>query len=373
MLIDFVRFEGEKSAYDRDVVTSKLQLERNLPPLEETVEVKETLCTPYLSRALTTQVLIEQGANKISYYLEALASYYHANISGKTCIIHLDRHTTGVIPIQDQVQWKLVKSIPYGHEDAIELMLRLMVLKYPTFPIVMPKQDAEELVEQCQVALDYDAKMREYSVTQKDTFIKEYSYTPIEPLSEEEVAMQKQKQMDNRIRLRQMNLEKRKQKLFGLKSVFQQMTEFMALLNDSKKADRTKLLKENNYTSIDDVEERLKELEIQMGKLETSIKKSEDASSAMDIDGVEVKDELSEEYLDELRQKYLLLTKQIQQKSLDTSRRNASSSNRMKEMAKIIEISNRETDIGDNFGMQDSDWNVYHDIVLLIYVDHPKR
>ena len=367
-----------RSAFDRDFLTSHGAFDTALEyiftklEIEEApvIAISETFCNPYSCRALSNEVLFEgYTIPKVSYYVDSLAAFQEFRYkSNKSVLIDLGNYSTRVISLEKQSTgyrpvFDATKTIPFGKSDAIEMLLKCLQLKYPSFPLVVPKSDAEELFTHCKVALDYDLLLKQLvhpTELKKQTIVKQYPYVPQEPLTQEEIDSQKGRQEANRKRLKDMNLAKRKEKLESFRHQAIELNVFLEKLNNLKKSERLQLLNENNYKSVDDVEEFIKTVDIQIGKLEASVFKSE---SAMDADQVEtVKDELPEDYLEELRNRRKLLLEQLETRKLDTTRRSASSNNRMRNMARIIDESNKETPVGDNFGMLDSDWNVYHQI-----------
>eukprot|EP00834_Sanchytrium_tribonematis_P000677 NODE_13_length_54415_cov_0.522424.p11 type:complete len:437 gc:universal NODE_13_length_54415_cov_0.522424:36241-34931(-) len=381
-----------RSAFDREFLTSHGAFDNALEYIftnldladAPSIAISEALCVPYGCRSISNEILFEcYNIPKVSYFVDSLAAFYaFSKKSSKSVLIDFGNLSTRVLAINStknsfSVDFEASKTIPFGKNDAVDLLLKTLQLKYPSFPIVMPKFDAEDMfLRQATVAENYDDILRELAIPsnlKNHNFTKQYPFHAEESLTEEEILAQKDKQNANRKRLREMNLNKRREKLENFRMQHMQLTNFLETLNNLKKSERLRLLKENNYKTVDDVEEFAKGVEIQIEKLEASVAKTENLMNAMDVDQADneaSKDEISEEYIEELKLRRKLLLDQLEVRKLDTTRRSASSNNRMREMAKIIDQSNKEPSVGDNFGMNDADWNVYHDIVYLTNLEN---
>eukprot|EP00835_Amoeboradix_gromovi_P003868 NODE_273_length_12179_cov_0.492632.p3 type:complete len:427 gc:universal NODE_273_length_12179_cov_0.492632:6738-8018(+) len=378
-----------RSAFDRDFLTSHGALDNSLDYIFSHLKLKEppkiamseTFCNPYSCRNISNEVLFECfNIPKVSYFVDTLTSFNEfENKPLNSVVIDLGNFSTRVVGMRKEKNYhmpvyEVSKCIPFGKSDAVDTLMKLLQLKYPNFPIVVQQFEAQSMFEKhSEVAMDYNAVLKDMADPKnlsKYNVTKQYPFLPEESLTEEEILYTKEKQMANRKRLREMNLAKRIEKLESFRNTFADLRKFMEKLNGLKKSERMKLLKENNYKSFDDVEEFSRSVEMQIAKLEISVAKSEELMIAMDVDNAvneASKDELSEEYMEELKSRRKLLLGQLEVRKLDTTRRSASSNNRMRGMARIIDESNKETPIGDNFGMVDSDWNVYHDIVSSLF------
>ena len=365
-----------RSAFDRDFLTSHgafdnsieyifQQLDVQEPPSK--IAISETFCNPYACRAISSEVLFEcYNIPMISYYVDTFTSYHHfSNKAAKSVVIDLGYSSTRVLAMQNnKCIYDISKCIPYGKNDCVELCMTLTHLKYPHLQI--PRIDAESIIDNdLLVAKDYDAVLKELaSKSNKYNIYKQYPYNMEEPLTNEEIVNQKQRQQANRQRLIDMNLNKRKEKLEATRNQFLELNAFLDKLNNCKKSERLIMLKEQNYKSVDDIEEFIKTVEINIQRLEASIEKSENKMADME-DVQEEADVLDASYLQELINKRQLILQELETRKLDTTRRSTTSNSRMRGQAQIIDDSNKETAMsGDDFGMRDSDWNVYHDLVF---------
>ncbi|KAK0541302.1 Nuclear actin-protein involved in chromatin remodeling [Tilletia horrida] len=109
----------------------------------------ETLCNPAYSRAQMNEMLFEcYGAPAVAYGLDALFSAY-ANDVQDGLVVSSGRASTLVIPLVDRKA--LVgnsKRLNWGGHLATEYLLRLVQLKYPSFPLRVSSTQAAWMLEQ---------------------------------------------------------------------------------------------------------------------------------------------------------------------------------------------------------------------------------
>jgi actin-related protein 5 len=99
------------------------------------------------------------SAPSISYGVDALFSY-RQNVSGNNSsglVISSGNHATHVIPvIEGRGILSQAKRLQWGGTQAVEYMLKLLQLKYPSFPSKLTLLQSQTLVwDHCYVAQDY--------------------------------------------------------------------------------------------------------------------------------------------------------------------------------------------------------------------------
>ena|SRR5271170_2119442 len=103
------------------------------------------------------------SAPSVSYGIDALFSYHqNINISNSTgLVVSSGNHATHIIPvIQGRGILSQAKRLQWGGTQAIELMLKLLQLKYPAFPSKLTLLQAQPLLwDHCYVAQDYAAEV----------------------------------------------------------------------------------------------------------------------------------------------------------------------------------------------------------------------
>jgi actin-related protein 5 len=104
------------------------------------------------------------SAPSISYGIDALFSYrQNVNTPNSTgLVISSGNHATHVIPVLDgRGILSQAKRLQWGGTQAVEFMLKLLQLKYPSFPSKLNLLQAQSLVwDHCYVAQDYGSELR---------------------------------------------------------------------------------------------------------------------------------------------------------------------------------------------------------------------
>lgn len=173
----------------------------------------------------------------VAYGIDSLFSYY---ANGGTAddggiIISGGNTSTHIIPtIGGKGVLSRTKRLSYGGTQSAEYMLKLMQLKYPTFPTKMSQSQAQELVNRYSfVSPDYQATLK--SIENKETFndidrIIQFPFTApvIEEKSFEELERQAAKREENSRRLREAAAKSRLEKLVARE---QQLEAFTNLKN----------------------------------------------------------------------------------------------------------------------------------------------
>ena len=99
------------------------------------------------------------SAPTVSFGIDALFSYrQNVNTSTSTgLVISAGNHATHVIPVLDgRGILSQAKRLQWGATQAVELLQKLLQLKYPTFPSKLTILQAQTLVwDHCYVAQDY--------------------------------------------------------------------------------------------------------------------------------------------------------------------------------------------------------------------------
>lgn len=103
------------------------------------------------------------SAPSISYGIDALFSY-RQNVTDSNStglVISSGNHATHVIPvIRGRGILSQAKRLQWGGTQAVEFMLKLLQLKYPSFPSKLTLLQAQTLVwDHCYVAQDYPAEL----------------------------------------------------------------------------------------------------------------------------------------------------------------------------------------------------------------------
>lgn len=102
------------------------------------------------------------SAPSISYGIDALFSYRQNidTMNGTGLVVSLGTHATHVIPVIDgRGIFSQAKRLNWGGSHADQFMLKLLQLKYSSFPSKLTLLQAQSLVwDHCYVAQDYAAE-----------------------------------------------------------------------------------------------------------------------------------------------------------------------------------------------------------------------
>jgi len=138
------------------------------------------------------------SAPSISYGIDALFSYrQNVNPAKSTgLVISAGNHATHVIPVvAGRGILSQAKRLQWGGTQAVEFMLRLLQLKYPSFPSKLTILQAQSLVwDHCYIARDYAAEL---ACMLDRTHLKDADHIIQFPYTEYVLAAQSKRQVAN--------------------------------------------------------------------------------------------------------------------------------------------------------------------------------
>ncbi|KAG0262784.1 Nuclear actin-protein involved in chromatin remodeling [Mortierella polycephala] len=217
------------------------------------IVMTEPVCVPPYNRGFMSELLFESyQVPSVTYGIDSLFSLY-ANGPERSkdgIVVSAGHQYSHVIPISNgKVHLEHAKRISYGGEPASEYLLKLMQMKYPTFPVKMTTTQSETLlINHSYVAHDYLQELISYEDPEifktKDRVIQFPFVAPvIEEKSEEEQARLAAKRKEQGRRLQEQAAKARLEKLMQRE---QDLEQYMALKNSKstlKKAEWTEQLK----------------------------------------------------------------------------------------------------------------------------------
>ncbi|KAG2230003.1 hypothetical protein BDF21DRAFT_422391 [Thamnidium elegans] len=244
----------------------------NTSSIHHPILLTEAPCVPQYSRRHMTELLFEgYRAPSIAYGIDSLFSY-HANggtMEDGGIIISSGNTATHVIPtLGGKGVLSKTKRLAYGGTQSSEYMLKLMQLKYPTFPTKMSSGQAQDLVNHhAFVAKDYEANLK--TIENKDTFqdidrIIQFPFTApvIEEKTVEELARQAAKREENSKRLREAAVKSRLEKLIVREEQMEAFTNLKNLKGSIKKVEWIAQLKEAGFKDEADLDDTIKQLDV---------------------------------------------------------------------------------------------------------------
>jgi actin-related protein 5 len=247
----------------------------------------ESLCNPSYSRSLMTELLFESYSTpSVCFGLDSLFSFYdqNSNVSGGVIdglVISSASSSTQVIPVlSGKSILTASKKLSWGGQQSSEYLLKLMQLKYPSFPGRLSSfQSGIIYREHCYNSIpDYTSQIK---LLQKDVRnivsldrIIQFPFnnnTPnnngegggVEEKNEEELVKQSEKRKEASKRLQEQAAKQRQEKLERQQEefkVFGQLKQSISSNTQSSGEIETKL-EEFGFSSIKDLDDYLNKLE----------------------------------------------------------------------------------------------------------------
>ncbi|KAG0017311.1 Nuclear actin-protein involved in chromatin remodeling [Entomortierella chlamydospora] len=236
--------------------------------IDHPVVMTEAVCVPLYNRNLMSELLFESyQIPSVAYGIDSLFSMY-ANgpeRSRNGIVVSAGHHYSHVIPVSDgKVYLEHAKRISYGGVPASEYMLKLMQMKYPTFPMKMTTTQSETLlINHTYVAHDYLAELASYEdpkiFQSKDRVIQFPFVAPVvEEKSEEEQARLAAKRKEQGRRLQEQAAKARLEKLIQREQDLEQYTALKNSRSTLKKAEWMEQLKSMGFKEESDLDAAIK-------------------------------------------------------------------------------------------------------------------
>ncbi|GAA5936627.1 hypothetical protein JCM1841_004631 [Sporobolomyces salmonicolor] len=241
--------------------------------LRTPVVMTETLCNPSYSRSLMTELLFESyGAPSVAYGIDSLFSFYNNSPNPFTAdglIISSSTANTHVIPVLNgRGILTSAKKLAWGGSQAAEYMLKLMQLKYPTFPGRLSSfQSGIMYRDHCYNATPtYADEIRAFqdprTMVARDRVVQfPFVALQVEEKTEEEIQRQLEKRKEATRRLQEQAAKQRMEKMERQQEELVAFGELKALRPTLKKADFDKRLKDAGFSSPEDLDDYLKKTE----------------------------------------------------------------------------------------------------------------
>jgi len=206
-------------------------------------------------------------APRVAYGIDALLSYKYNK--GKSGLILSSSHSsTHLIPvINSRPIMSSVSRLNWGGYHSAEYLLKLLRLKYPTFPGKMTEAQAQELVrEHCYISQDYDNEMHHYldwtGLEERDHLI-QYPFTEhvVVEKTEEELAKIAERKKESGRRLQEQAAKMRLDKLVRKEQELDYYKDIMRQVNEATKKEAKRLLDEDEFKDEAQLDRTVKDLE----------------------------------------------------------------------------------------------------------------
>ncbi|KAK5998409.1 Actin-like protein arp5 [Cladobotryum mycophilum] len=259
-----------------DYIFLKLGMNEGSGAIDVPIVMTEAVANLPYSRKSMTEIIFEcYGAPSLAYGIDSMFSYRHNK--GKTGLVVSSSHTsTHVIPVYNS---KAILSqairLNWGGYHNAEYLLKLMRLKYPSFPGKLNASQAEQMVQDhCYISKDYDREIGGYldwtGLEDRDVVI-QYPYTEevIIQKSEEELARIAERKKESGRRLQEQAAKMRLEKLIKKEQDLEYYKNLQSRLVDETKKETKRLLDSSDVKDEAQLEKIIKELEKAIKKART--------------------------------------------------------------------------------------------------------
>ncbi|KAF8665122.1 hypothetical protein AX16_000589 [Volvariella volvacea WC 439] len=258
-----------------------IQLGIDTPTVDHPILMTERLCTPLHSRVLTSELLFEQySVPSLAYTIDGLMSFYYNNLpSAETSfiadglVISFNTASTSIIPIlHGKGILSHAKRIPWGASQVSEYLLKLIQLKYPSFPARVTNTHSTWMLHNlCDFALDYQGLLRRLKAPEElraCTSVVQFPFVVpvVEEKTEEELARMAEKRKEQGRKLQEMAAKSRMEKLLQKESDLRDLMSLRESKGQDSKREWTQKLQAEGLDSEAALEEAIKKLENDLKK-----------------------------------------------------------------------------------------------------------
>lgn len=223
-----------------------------------------------------TEIIFEcYSAPSLAYGIDSLFSYDYNN--GKTGLVVSSSHSsTHVIPVlNSKAMLSQATRLNWGGSQSAEYLLKLIRLKYPTFPGKLNSSQMEyALQDHCYLSKDFDQELSTYldwtGLEDRDHVI-QYPYTEevVVQKSEEELARIAEKRKESGRRLQEQAAKARLEKLIRKEQELDYYRDLQRKLANESKKEIKRLLDSEDMKDEAALERTIKELDKSIRKART--------------------------------------------------------------------------------------------------------
>ncbi|ERF74831.1 hypothetical protein EPUS_03215 [Endocarpon pusillum Z07020] len=255
------------------------------------VVMTEPMANLGYSRRMMNEVVFEcYSAPSVTYGIDSLFSYRH-NRGASGLVISSSHTATHLVPVlAGKPLYQSCARLNWGGSQAQEFLLKLLRLKYPTFPGKMNIEQMEEYVRRyCYISQDYDEELSHYldwsGLEEERDIIIQYPYTEHiapEKSTEELVRIAERKKESGR-RLQEQAAKMRLDKLIKKEQEMEYYKQLhMNYVNAPTKKEQRRLLDADDFKDEAALERVIRELEKKIRK-----SRNKDLGAADEEEGME--------------------------------------------------------------------------------------
>lgn len=244
---------------------------------------------PYSRKSMTEIIFECYSAPSLAFGIDSLFSYDYNN--GKTGLVVSSSHSsTHLIPVlNSKPLLTQATRLNWGGSQSAEYLLKLIRLKYPTFPGKLNSSQTEYMVQDhCYLSKNYDEELStllDWSGLEDRDHVIQYPYTEevIIQKSEEELARVAEKRKESGRRLQEQAAKMRLEKLIRKEQELDYYRALQSKIANESKKEVKRLLDAEDMKDETALERTIKELDKSIRKARTK-----------DVGGPEVEEEVEE-------------------------------------------------------------------------------
>lgn len=227
----------------------------------------------YLYRRVLTHTAMNEllfecyYAPSLAYGIDSLFSYKF-NKGNSGLIISSSHSSTHVIPVLNSKPiMSSVSRLNWGGSQGAEYLLKLLKLKYPSFPSKVTDHQAQHMVrEHCYVSQSFDKEMRgflDWTGLESRDHIVQYPFTEhvVVEKSEEELARIAERKREGGRRLQEQAARMRLEKLVQKEQELEYYKDLQQRLMGQTKKETKRLLDEDEFKDEAQLEKLIKDME----------------------------------------------------------------------------------------------------------------
>ncbi|CAI6340493.1 unnamed protein product [Periconia digitata] len=246
----------------------KLGLNSQKGSIDRPIVMTEPVANLGYTRKTMSEILFEcYGAPSVAYGIDSLFSYAHNG--GKHGLVVSSSYTsTHLIPVvESKALLSQTTRLNWGRFQSAEYLLKLLRLKYPTFPGKVSDPQAEDLVrEHCYVSQNYEGELSRYldwtGLEDRDHIVQfPYVEQVVVQKTEEELAIAAEKRKESGRRLQAQAAKMRLDKLKKKEEEYEYYQQLQQQLQDVTKKEAKRILESNDFDDENQLEKRIRELE----------------------------------------------------------------------------------------------------------------
>ncbi len=235
--------------------------------------VRATPCNSDDCKANTDVIVMNEilfecySAPSVAYGIDSLFSYrYNRGTDG--LIVSSSHTSTHVIPVLDsKAMLSNCSRLNFGGMHASEYLLKLMRLKYPTFPGKMTDNQMEDLVHNhCYISKDYDRELSGYldwtGLEDRDHVV-QYPFTEhiVPEKTEEELARIAERKKESGRRLQEQAAKMRLEKLMKKEQELEYYKDLQRGLQSETKKEKVRILDAEDLKDETHLDRLIRDLE----------------------------------------------------------------------------------------------------------------